>query len=75
MYSKVECIVLECDNCKEIYQNESSGYSIWVLGSDAWDKAQDDGWHKEGEKHYCGECHDFNDNDELIIKTERKKQS
>lgn len=72
-FEKVECFALECDNCKEIYQQSHSDYSIWIIESDAWDNAQDDDWVKNEEKHYCPDCYTYDDNDKLFIRHERTK--
>ena len=72
MYDKVECVTLSCDNCGEIYKDEDgSGFSIWVAESDAKDAAESDGWYMldDDEKHYCPNCHDIDDEDNLIIKS------
>lgn len=75
MYNKVECITLSCDNCEEIYQDEhGTGYSIWVAESDAFDAAENDGWYSHGGKHYCPNCHEFDDNDNLIIHGNKHQQ-
>jgi len=75
MYHKVECVTLTCDNCQEDYQNEHSGFSIFVDEASANDDADSDGWHLHGDddKHYCPECHKINDNDELVIDMTRTK--
>lgn len=70
MIQKVECFTLECDNCKEIFQDEHSGFSIFVDESSAWEYADNDGWYEDKGKHYCPSCHDFDDDDNLIIKNQ-----
>lgn len=64
---------VQCDNCKTTYQDESTGYAFWLDKNDAWECANEDGWTENSEKHYCPKCHDYNDEDELIINTERTK--
>lgn len=64
---------VQCDNCKTTYQDESTGYAFWIDKNDAWECANGDGWIEDNEKHYCLKCHDYNDEDELIINTERTK--
>ena len=66
MYNKVECICLTCDNCGETYMDDHSGFSIYVDENGAHEAAEDDGWHLEGDKHYCPECHTIDDEDNLI---------
>lgn len=70
-------VTIQCDNCKDTYQDEDTGYGFWVDPGDAWEAANNDGWDSNFDRdnpiHYCPKCHDYNDDDELIIKTERKK--
>jgi len=73
MYNKVECICLTCDNCGETYQDEHTGFSIFVDEEGAHEAADNDGWHLEGGKYYCDECHTINDEDELVIDMTRTK--
>ena len=67
MYNKIECVTISCDNCGKNYENYN-GFTIFVDKDTALDNAQNDGWITEEEKHYCEECHSFNDNDELQLK-------
>lgn len=64
---------VQCDNCKTDYQDENSGYGFWLDKNDAWESACDDGWTEDNGKHYCVKCHYYNDEDELIINSERNK--
>lgn len=64
---------LQCDNCKDTYQNENSGFSFWLDRNEAWENADVDGWAEDGDKHYCASCHTYNDDDELLIASERFK--
>lgn len=65
---------IECDNCKNTYQDENSGYGFWLDKNDAMEAARDDGWTEENEKHYCPKCHHYNHEDKLLINSERTKQ-
>jgi hypothetical protein len=75
MISKVECEILECDNCKELFE-DSSGFTIFADENALKENAMDDGWemnHESG-KHYCDKCHSYgDDNDEFIIDSSRTK--
>ena len=74
-FIKQEVVSIECDNCKEDYANEESGFAVWVYESDAMADASDNGWIEENGKHYCDKCHHYNDEDELIINTERTNEN
>lgn len=58
---------IECDVCKEQAENYE-GHSFWADKNTTEDNANDSGWHIDGDKHYCPECHSFDDDDNLIIK-------
>lgn len=64
---------VQCDNCKTTYQDDNSGYAFWIDKNDAWECANNDGWTEENHYHYCPKCHDYNDEDEFIINSERTK--
>ena len=70
-------VTIQCDNCKQTYQDEDSGYAFWLDPSDAWESANNDGWDSDFEnkntKHYCPRCHHYNDEDDLIINKDRFK--
>ncbi len=71
-------VTIQCDNCKDTYQDEDSGYGFWLDSCDAWESANNDGWtsdfEEKNKKHYCPRCHHYNDEDELIINRERTRQ-
>jgi len=68
MITKINAFVCECDNCGADFTDENTGYTIFMLESDVKEHASEDGWHTDGDKHYCPECHDFDDDDNLVIK-------
>lgn len=74
MYNKIECISITCDNCEETYQNDHSGFSIFVDEIQAHDDADNSGWYSDDGKHYCPTCHEIDDNDDLIIKPKALNQ-
>jgi len=76
---KVECYTMTCDNCKELYEEHYTGYTIfhdesrinesaedWVIGADPRND-------QEEEICLCDKCHHFNDKDQLIINESRFK--
>jgi hypothetical protein len=67
MISKVECVLLTCDNCQEVFENYN-GFSVFPLKTDVEEQAMDSEWIKEGEKHYCDKCYSYDDEDNLILK-------
>ncbi len=71
MYHKIECVTLECDNCKESYTNDHSGFSIFVDENSVCEDAEEGGWYMQTEngKHYCPNCHSISEDDAVYIKT------
>lgn len=68
---KVQMFTVVCDNCK-LDIGENSDYSCWNHVNFAEDVAMDSDWLIHDGKHHCPDCYKYDDNDELIIKTERK---
>lgn len=69
MYHEEKMYGIICDNCKESYQDDHNGWSYMIDENSIWELADNDGWHEEGEKHYCPKCHHFDDDDNLVITT------
>lgn len=59
---------VECDVCGKQSENYD-GICFWADKETSEEQAMDNELHEEGNKHYCPNCHSFDDNDELIIKT------
>lgn len=58
---------IECDNCKEIAQGYED-VDFWTSDeSGTEENATESEWHKEDDKHYCPDCHSFDDEDNLVI--------
>lgn len=69
MINEVKAYILECDNCKVLYEDD---YSIWVSETDALDSAKENDWIEYEGKHYCPDCYaEFTDG-EVIISKERE---
>lgn len=67
MIKEVTMYTVICDNCgKDVC--EGSGYACWDDKGYVKDIAIDSGWIKHEDKHYCSNCYEYDDNDELIIK-------
>lgn len=52
--------MLKCDGCGDYYDGLGDGGSISIdddTGSFIEEAALDDGWVKQGSKHYCPCCH------------------
>jgi len=64
---KVEMFTVVCDNCKKS-ADENTDYSCWNCENGAQDVAMEAGYLKEEDKHYCPDCFEYDDDDNLIIK-------
>lgn len=65
---KIEMYTCICDICGKS-ADEDTDYSCWGNPSVAKDVAMNADWITEGDKAYCTECHSYDDEDNLIIKT------
>lgn len=68
----------KCDNCGKHWEDENEGYAAYNCESFLSDCLGEEGWHFgdgiEGEdySHYCPECWEVGDNDEVVIKNEQR---
>jgi hypothetical protein len=70
MIKEVIMYTILCDGCgKDV--NSGTEYSCWNDTDINEDMAADSGWMKEGDKHYCENCFYYDDEDNLVIKTEK----
>lgn len=67
MYYKAEYTGITCDNCGKVYMDEHTGFAVYVDESAAHDAADNDEWYSWENKHYCPDCHTWDDEDNLII--------
>jgi len=67
MIKEVKMFTIVCDGCgKDV--NSNTEFSCWSDEGYLEDIAYDSDWKQVDKKHYCTDCYDYNDNDELIIK-------
>jgi len=67
MINKIQMYTINCDVCEaDVLDGDDHG--AWDDVQYVEDIASENGWHKDGKKHYCRNCHSFNDDDELVIK-------
>lgn len=67
MIKEVIMYTVICDNCQKDV-NENQEYSCYNDEMNANDIAMESNWIKCGDKHYCADCYEYDDNDELSIK-------
>lgn len=69
MIEKAECYAGSCDGCGKDYQESFTGFTIWVYKDDVSESMTDNGWHiTDDGKTYCDDCHEIDENDNVIIK-------
>lgn len=63
---KVELYTCKCDGCGEYYDN---GDYQPVFGDelDVDNTVREDEWHRDGDKYYCRNCHEYDDDDNVVI--------
>ena len=65
---KVQMFTIVCDKCKKS-ADEDTIYSCWNDEETAKDVAMEADYITEGDKHYCPICYEYDEDDNLIIKT------
>lgn len=68
---KVQMFTVVCDNCKADIGSYSE-YSAWLDENQAQVVAMESDWIRHENGHLCNDCYEYDDDDEIIIKTERK---
>lgn len=68
---KVSMYTVICDNCK-INVNKHGEFYAWSDSNCAEEVAMESEWLKVGNKHYCRDCYDYDEDECLEIDTERK---
>ena len=73
MIKEITMYTVICDNCGR-NSGDDSDYSCWGTPGDAFDIASEESNYIENEgKHYCPDCHTYDDNDNLVIDQSRTK--
>ena len=57
-----------CDICNKGWYNDHHGWSAMSDESGLKEMLMNDEWHLEYGKTYCPDCHEFDDDDNLILK-------
>lgn len=66
MIKEVTMYTVICDNCGRDV-NQESEYSCFNDKEFIEDMSFESGWIKEGYKHYCPACYDYDDDDNIVI--------
>ena len=68
MIKEVTTFSLICDNCNRLFMSSFEEFTLWVTESDAVEASIDDDWTKCNGKHYCPNCYELDDDDNIVIK-------
>ena len=74
MIHEVTMYAATCDNCGEDWEDSHYGWVAINERSAIEEDIKDADWHiADDDNCYCDKCHSFNDEDKLIINSERTK--
>ena len=65
MIEKIDCIIIKCNNCGDVYEHVE-GWTIFASKTDV--NPEEDDWYVEDDTHYCPDCHEIDEDDNLIVK-------
>lgn len=78
MIKEVTCHTCICDGCGESFCDEDrEGFTIFSDESQLTDAMDNADWYLTYDgtnKHYCRDCHEINDKDELVLKGKAAEQ-
>jgi hypothetical protein len=69
MLKELKMFTIVCDGCG-CDVNKDSGYAGWNDEEYVEDIRMEAGWEKIENNHYCTDCFEYDDNDELVIKNQ-----
>lgn len=67
MIKELVLYTVVCDNCGDDI-NKDADYCAWNDKQFTQEMADEAGWIKEDDKHYCPDCFSYDDDDNLVIK-------
>jgi len=81
MIKKIDSYSVVCDHCGESLMTTHEGWSMFADEQHAQESADNEGWYCEEDNgdggpdhYYCKECHWIDDNDEMHLRMERRKE-
>jgi hypothetical protein len=66
MIQEITMYTIICDGCKKDVC-EGTGYSAWSDAGYVQDVVMEEDWITDDGKHYCADCFEYDDDDNLII--------
>ena len=74
MIKEVKSYALICDNCGKTYIENYHDYSVWLEPDTAIEEAEYEDWIEHEDKHYCPNCYELDDDDNIVIKNNKVKK-
>lgn len=69
MIKEVKMYSVVCDRCGKSFIDEFNGIAAWLDEGTAKEQAMESEWAEIGDKHYCPDCYEFDDElDEYVPK-------
>ena len=62
-----------CDNCKECFCDDSTGFAFYSTKEFVLDQAKEGDWEVVNEKHYCPDCWSHDDDGNVMLQTQTPK--
>lgn len=74
MIKSVTMYSVVCDRCGKTFIEEFNGIAAWLDEGTAKEQAMESEWAEIGDKHYCPDCYEFDDElDEYVPKKKGDK--
>lgn len=67
MIKQVTMYSVVCDRCGKPFIDEFNGIVAWLDEGTAKEQAMENEWVEIGDKHYCPDCYEFDDNSESMF--------
>jgi hypothetical protein len=71
MIKEIEMYTVICDGCGKD-SNEHAPYAAWGCKQHALDIAMEADYLIEGDEHYCPDCYEYDDEDNLILHNKKE---
>ena len=67
MFKEFKTYTILCDNCG-VDLLEGSDYSGYLDKEACIDELADCGWYTDGDKHFCENCYEYDEDDNVVLK-------
>lgn len=71
MIKEEKMFTIICDGCgRDVC--EGTEFSAWNDAGYVQDEAKEENWINEDDKHYCPDCYEYDDDDNLFVKLKKE---